>query len=161
MPGLRYLTVQDVLWTNLQVTKRVNHYSAARLEEATYYQYAYGDSVGVPAQAARLLSGFVRLRPLEAGNDATALLATLAFLEINGYTADLSEAEVGPWARDASRSLDHARRAIGSCVRHRESGHDGPESHTVPATVRDTVGAILARYPRLPELLTDPAPVAA
>lgn len=154
MSPLRYLTVQDVLWMNLQLTKRVNHYSAARLEEATHYQYAYGEATGVVAQAARLLSGFSRLRPLEVGNDATALLATLTFLELNGHTADLNEDEIGPWTRDAARCLDQARRAISTCV-HPKSDEHGDGSGP---GVREVVADLLARYPDLATRLPDSVP---
>lgn len=41
---LHYLTVQDVLWINLQATRKVQHFNYAKLEEATYCQYAYGES---------------------------------------------------------------------------------------------------------------------
>ncbi len=42
--SLKYLTVQDMLWINLQATKKVQHFRYALLEEATYYQYGYGAS---------------------------------------------------------------------------------------------------------------------
>ena len=55
MAALQYLTVQDILWINLQVTKKVQHFNYARLEEATFYQYAYGDSNTLLPQAARFV----------------------------------------------------------------------------------------------------------
>ena len=82
---LNYLTVQDVLWINLQLTGKVHHYNFAKLEEATFYQYSYGTSTDVLNQAARFYCGFSRLKPLEAGNEATALIGLISFLEANGY----------------------------------------------------------------------------
>lgn len=90
---LHYLTVQDILWVNLQATKKVHRFNYAKLEEATYYQYAYGESTGLIPQAARFLSGFARLAPFEGGNTATALLGCLGFLAINGREICLSDAD--------------------------------------------------------------------
>jgi len=91
MTELHYLTVQDVLWMNLQVTRKVQHFRYARLEEAVYYQYAYGENRGLVAQAARLAGGFLRMHPFEAGNVATAFLAVAVFLRINGTDLELGE----------------------------------------------------------------------
>ena len=85
--SLHYLTIQDVLWINLQVTKKVQHFNYARLEEAVFYQYAYGDSKTLFPQAARFITGFLKMRPFEAGNEATAAVSCLAFLLLNGYAA--------------------------------------------------------------------------
>ncbi|HLK15258.1 MAG TPA: Fic family protein, partial [Fimbriimonadaceae bacterium] len=84
MSAIHYLTIQDVLWVHLQVTNKVESYDYARLEEAVFYQYAYGDSTGLLAQASRFLSGFMRQHPFEAGNEVTAFLSCAAFLRLNG-----------------------------------------------------------------------------
>ncbi len=155
---VRSLTVQDVLWINLQVTGRVNHYSNARLEEATYYQFAYGDSKGIEGQAARLLAGFVRMHPFEAGNEATALAATLAFLELNGLTVDLGSGSAEEWARGAMRSPASARAALaGRLVP--TGGHHPPEGDlqageatglsSIGGSVREVVTGILQRHGEL------------
>ncbi|MBS1710000.1 MAG: Fic family protein [Armatimonadetes bacterium] len=81
---MHYLTVPDLVWLNLQLTGSPQKYNYATLEEGVFYQYAYGSSTDVFAQAARLLTGFARLRPFASGNNATALAATVGFLAING-----------------------------------------------------------------------------
>ena len=56
-PALHYLTIQDILWINLQVTKKVQHFNYARLEEGTFYQYGYGRSTGSPGRSGSSASG--------------------------------------------------------------------------------------------------------
>ena len=56
--ALNYLTVQDMLFLNLQITKSVQPFDYARLEEAVFYQYAPGQSTDLVAQGARFLVGF-------------------------------------------------------------------------------------------------------
>lgn len=94
---LNYLTVQDVLWINLQVTDGVLPFRYADLEEAAYYQYGYGESVDLLGQAARLLGGFRRRRPFAEGNEATAFIAFAGFLAINGRRVTLAPGEIGDW----------------------------------------------------------------
>jgi Clp amino terminal domain, pathogenicity island component len=49
---------------------------------------------GAPAErAAALLSALIRHRPLPRGNDQAAVLATVTFLAVNGWQADLEPAE--------------------------------------------------------------------
>ena len=145
LSALRYLTVQDVLWMNLQITRKVEHFSHARLEEATFYQYAYGEVKGVPAQAARLLSGFSRLKPFEGENDATALLAALVFLEFNNHRLDVADAELLAWAQAARTSLAAARRSIETHAQGEHPHEDGP-AHV--AGVKEIATEILSRYPK-------------
>jgi len=45
------------------------------------------------AQAATLLWGLVRNHPFQDGNKRTALVSTVAFLDINGYRLDMSDDE--------------------------------------------------------------------
>ncbi len=97
MASLHYLTVQDVLWINLQVTKKVQRFSYARLEEAVFYQYAYGESNTLLPQAARFVNGFVKMHPFDAGNEATALVALLAFLGINGRPSSVTGEVLKSW----------------------------------------------------------------
>ena len=86
--ALVYLTVQDMLYINLQATKKVNAFDFARLEEGTFYQYGYGPSKDLLRQAQRFSKGFLKNAPFTEGNELTALIGTLAFLEVNGYTID-------------------------------------------------------------------------
>ena len=97
MANLHYLTVQDVLWINLQATKKVQHFQYAKLEEATFYQYAYGSGCSLLPQAARFLPGFIRMHPFSAGNEATALVGCAAFLGMNGYGLSVPDAEGVSW----------------------------------------------------------------
>ena len=97
MDSLQYLTVQDLLWINLQVTGAVQRYDFAKLEEGTFTQYAYGESVNLLPQAASFLKGFAQCAPFERGNQATAWVAFVAFLAINGRHLKLSDAEAPTW----------------------------------------------------------------
>ena len=56
-------------------------------------QYSYGQSQDVPTQAANLLSRLLFNRPFQTGNLRTALVATLTFLNANGYVARISDVE--------------------------------------------------------------------
>jgi len=94
---LHYLTVQDVLWINTQVTKTGNEFRYAPLEEATFCQYGYGKSENVLLQAGNFLRGFLRLRPFSKGNVGTAFIAVLTFLSINGYNLNIQPEAVQEW----------------------------------------------------------------
>ena len=95
---IHYLTVQDVLWVNNEVAKKVNTYKFAQLEEAVFYQYGYGKSEDVIAQAGGFLEGFIKLRPFESANKGTAFVSVLTFLQINGYDLNLPPEEAAKWA---------------------------------------------------------------
>ena len=143
MAGLHTLTVQDILWINLQATKKVQHFSSARLEEATFYQFAYGEGQSLLDRAARFLSGFVRMRPLDAGVEATAFLAVAAFLRINGARLRLDDAEASAWFARAAASMDDARAALDEVV----AGEEGPH-HDVRPDVRAAIRAAMGCYPQ-------------
>lgn len=51
------------------------------------------EGADVATQAASLLWGLVRNHPFMDGNKRTALIATYAFLDLNGHTLDLTEEE--------------------------------------------------------------------
>jgi prophage maintenance system killer protein len=97
MAKVHYLTVQDLLWINLQVSQKVHHYQFARLEEAAFCQYSLGAQTGVETQSARLLSGVLRLKPFDAANEATALVGCETFLNLNGKKLDLTDDQVPAW----------------------------------------------------------------
>lgn len=134
--ALHYLTVQDVLWINLQVTKKVNHFNYVKLEEATFYQYALGGSKDLGAQAARFLPGFLKLKPFDAGNEATALIALAAFVEINGKKLDLSDEAADAWVRQGL-SADAVKSKI---VDGDSDQHDGQPD------IRATILGLVQRY---------------
>jgi prophage maintenance system killer protein len=137
---LHYLTVQDVLWINLQVTGKAQHFSYSKLEEATYYQYAYGESKSVVKQAAKFLTGFPKMSPLDAGNDATIFIACLTFLEINGFSIELKDGKAGEWFESVVSKKTDAETAINSIAK-LASGHHGP------ADVRTTIKDLLTEFP--------------
>lgn len=142
MATLHYLTVQDILWINLQATKKVQHFSYAKLEEATYYQYAYGESNELIGQAARFLSGFLKMRPLEAGNEATAFIGLATFLHINGLRLSVEDGDGASWVQNASISHEAARGALVSATEP-EHGHHSPIRPDVRAAIR----GVMERYP--------------
>lgn len=145
---LHYLTVQDILWANLQATRRVNHYQHARLEEATYYQYAYGESNSVVPQAARFLTGFVRMAPFDGGNAATAFIGALAFMVLNGRDLALADADAPAWLSGVLEKRTDAATALDTAAREPE-GHAHHESDP-----RTAIRAVIDRYPQtLRELL--------
>ncbi|MCX7924444.1 MAG: hypothetical protein N2554_01385, partial [Fimbriimonadales bacterium] len=108
----RYLTLQDLIWINSEITKSPQPYSYDRLEEATYYQYSYRQSRDVPLQAARFLWGYLKYRPFAQGNLATALIATLAFLHINGYEVRLPKEHAAEWIEQIALRRKHPLDAI-------------------------------------------------
>ncbi|GIV05114.1 MAG: hypothetical protein KatS3mg016_0689 [Fimbriimonadales bacterium] len=108
----RYLTLQDLIWINSEVTKSPQPYSYDRLEEATYYQYSYRQSRDVLLQAARFLWGYLKYRPFARGNLATALIATLVFLQINGYETRLPVEHAAEWIEQVALRRKHPLDAI-------------------------------------------------
>ena len=138
---LHYLTVQDILWINLQVTGKVNHFSFAKLEEATFYQYAYGDSRSVVPQAARFLLGFPKMHPIEAGNDATTFIACLTFLKINAMAVDLHDGQALAWYESAQSRNVAAQDAIKSIAK------PSLDHHAPVVEVRKVVRNFLSEYP--------------
>jgi death-on-curing protein len=129
----------------------VQHFSYAKLEEATFYQYAYGDSNTLLPQAARFVSGFLKLRPLEDGNEATAFVGVVSFVRLNGRCLDLDDRVASAWFADVTRSRDAARRALDGIV-HIDSvhHHDGiPDvRRAIQATLNDfpeTIAALVSQ----------------
>jgi death-on-curing protein len=142
MAKLHYLTVQDILWINLQATKKVQHFSYAKLEEATYYQYAYGESNELVGQAARFLSGFLKMRPLDAGNEATAFIGLVTFLHINGLRLNIDDSSAAEWIRISSISTEVAREAL-AAITEAEHDHHSPIRPDIRAAIR----GVMERYP--------------
>jgi prophage maintenance system killer protein len=148
---LEYLTVQDVLWINFQVTRKLQRFSYATLEEAVFYQYAYGESNILVPQAARLLRGFLKLAPFSVGNEATALVATLAFLVLNGRDLTLQDSQALEWFEDVRSGKTNAIQAIESATRESHGGHHGEPS------VQQTMQQVLSRFPNTIAKLGNPA----
>jgi len=132
---LHYLTVQDILWINSQITGKVNTFNFAKLEEATYYQYAYGDSNHLVSQAARFLPGFLKMNSLEAGNHATAFVGVLTFLKINGMAIDLKDSQAQAWFEGSKDKQSLANEGIKSIAKPIVGHH--AETPDVKKVVRD------------------------
>ncbi len=146
--GLRYLTVQDVIWINTELTKRVQPFDYATLEEAVFFQYSYGAAQGVLPQAARFMSGLARLAPFAAGNAATAFVAGVAFLKNNGYRFNLSDESARGWAGDVFAAKVEVEQALRNAVAENEEHH-----HGLTPNVADAVSAAMDAYPLTIEAL--------
>ena len=85
------MTTHDLVWINSSITGVINPYSYVTLEAAMAGQYSYGDSHNVPAQAANLLDRLLCTHPFAAGNVRTAFIATLSFLNANGYATTVDD----------------------------------------------------------------------
>jgi len=128
---IHYLTVQDVLWINQEVTKEVNDFKYAQLEEATYAQYAYGKSKDVLTQAGQFLERFMRLQPFASGNRATAFVATLTFLLMNDHDVVLDPEHAAPWALDVAEHRVSGRDAVAQVASPRAPTHIKPVVRTI------------------------------
>jgi prophage maintenance system killer protein len=128
---LHYLTVQDVIWINSEITGSVQSFRYDALEECTYYQYSYRQSRDLQRQAARFLMGFLKYAPFEKGSAETALIAVLTFLEINGYHAHLPASEAKNWLEQVMSRKKHPLDAV------RQIGHPAPPN-SLPLAIRET-----------------------
>jgi prophage maintenance system killer protein len=156
MGSLHYLTVQDILWINLQATKKVHHFNHARLEEATYYQYAYGESKSLLPQAGRFLSGFLKMRPFEAGNEVTAFIGCAAFLRINGMKLNLTDDRARDWFAQIPSIGTGGADAVASIA------IEDPEHHpTLRPDIRSAIKSVLEEFPCTVLHLATPAAVSA
>lgn len=134
---IQYLTVQDHLWINLQVSGRSQPFNFATLEEATYLQYSYGGSNDVLAQATRYGVGFGIKAPFAEANEATAFVGLLSFLRLNGYEIELPDSK----GVDLLASLvANGEAALKKIVR--------PDHHDHEMTVSGVVNEILAAFPK-------------
>ena len=134
---MHYLTVQDVIWIHLQITKNQEAFSFANLEEATSYQYAYGKSHDVLAQAARFVPGFVAKSPFATGNRAVAFASGIVFLELNGLHFNPNAKDLVDWFGQASNPTT-SRASIESAIEKNPGIHH--------ATARTVAEAVIAQY---------------
>lgn len=135
----RYLTLQDLIWINTEIVGRPQPYSYERLEEATYYQYSYRRSRDVLLNCARFLWGYLKYRPFAQGNYATALIATLTLLHINGYDAFLAPEQAADWLLQIAQRQKHPLDAIRQIA---HPTHPGKQ----PIPLRDHVHHLLEHY---------------
>lgn len=142
MAKLHYLTTQDLLWINLQVTRRVNHFKYAYLEEVMAYQYGYGKSTDLFGQAARFAAGFLRLKPFESGNAGSSFVSLLAFLQINDQVLTLPDDKACGFFMDVIEAPAEAAQLLKNATETADHDHDEEEPDVQRAVVE-----ILERYP--------------
>jgi death-on-curing protein len=145
---IHYLTVQDILWINHEVTKKIDQFKYLQLEEATNLQYGYVKSENVLQQAGTFIEGFMKLRPFTEGNRKTAFVSTLAFLKINGYDIVLDPDDAVSWAVAVADGKKRGVDAICEII-----GERTPPS--LAPTVRTEVRHILEKYSAAIEQLSD------
>jgi prophage maintenance system killer protein len=143
----RYLTVQDLIWINTEVTGAPQPYNYDGLEEATYYQYSYRQSMDVPLQAARFLWGYLTYRPFAKGNLSTALIAVLTFLEINGHEVHLPAEQAAEWFQAVAQRRKHPLSAIRQIVTLSRGVNTAP--------VREVAHHLIERYEEAVHSLLD------
>lgn len=127
---VHYLTIQDILWINLQITDGLKKYSQARLEEAGYLQYGHGSSQDVVTQATQFLTKFSSHRPFESGNLGTAFVGFLTFLAMNGKELHLSDEDAYDWVQSVWNDPENAQAKIEVLL----SEHEAHGEHGVPET---------------------------
>ncbi len=124
--AMQYLTVQDMLWLNLEVTKGTQEFAFDRLEEAVFYQCGYGGSTDTIGQAARFVTGFVKMSPFARGNESCALVGLIAFLTANGYKLQKGDEDAAAFAESLWVNPSGAREAIeGAVIESPAHLHDG------------------------------------
>ncbi len=127
-PTMQYLTVQDMLWINLHLTKETNPFSFDMLEEATFCQYGYGGSQDVLGQAAKFLKGFIAKAPFAGkSDDTTAFIGAVAFLAMNGYDLDVPVGESKSWIERVKSGQVDVSLAISQLAKP-SAGHDHPSA---------------------------------
>lgn len=95
---MRYLSVEEVIEINAQVMggkhvlrdRGLLESAVARPQASAFGADAYPD---LPAKAAALLHSLVLNHPFIDGNKRTAVLATLVFLDLNGYVVRWDQRE--------------------------------------------------------------------
>lgn len=136
---VHYLTVQDILWINQEITKEAQPFKYAQLEEGTFLQYGYGKSENVLAQAGKFLEGFIRLRPFQSGNRATAFISALTFLRINGYDIELDPAQAKDWAMQVADKKVSGKDAVALVAKRSEKPIElKPTTRTIVKELLDT-----------------------
>ena len=111
--AMHYLTVQDMLFLNLRITGSKQPFDTLNLEEAVYCQYGSGQSSDLVAQGARFLTGFAKMAPFKAGNEACAFAGLVAFLEANGKALDVKDIGAEAWVRPLFSDRAEALKLVG------------------------------------------------
>ncbi|MCE9559828.1 MAG: hypothetical protein K8R88_12860 [Armatimonadetes bacterium] len=137
---LNYLSVQDIIFINLQVTKKVCTYKFDALEDASYYQYGYGKSTDLFQQAARFYEGFAKSGAFTEGNAATAFVGLVAFLEFNGRSFKGKDTDSKAKLDALSTDLVAARDELETLTLRDHDHHE--------ASARSCIESVLKRYPK-------------
>ncbi|MEQ1822460.1 MAG: hypothetical protein ABL949_08115 [Fimbriimonadaceae bacterium] len=140
-----YLTVQDILWLNSELTKKSHPFDYAILEEATFYQYGYGVSNEIQSLAGRFLTGFMKKPVFGHGDAATAFAGFVAFLMLNGYELDLPDTEAVAWVNRVRSGEIKADEAV-SKLSHLTAGHHEGDA-------RNCMALAIELYPKTLEAL--------
>src|ERR1051325_11230818 len=109
---MRYLSVHDLVWINSTITGKQLPFNYETLEQAMAAQYNYGVSTDVTGQAANLLGTFLARHPFAAGNRRSACIATIVFLEANGYQVAADEETAARTVIDTAEGRITAEQAI-------------------------------------------------
>jgi len=149
---LRYLTTQDLLWLNMEITGEPQTYRFDKLEEATAYQYTRGQ-YDPHTQAARFALGWRRQRPFHQGNEATGFVATLAFLHANDIPLTLEDGQALAWWRDLPSDPSSLTQALQGAT---QAGHVHAYHNVVD--FKEILLEILAAYPEAVAALRNEAP---
>lgn len=156
MRELNYLTVQDCMWIHRQLIGEEQPWLYDRLEQATFYQYAYGQVVGIVPQSARLLAGFAMNSPFPSGNEVCSFISFAAFVEANGFRLSLSDEEAFDWVKSVFSSPAEATNMV-------EGKLEEVAMHSrygVP-DMQEIVMHLIKRYPQTcAALIAEEAPVA-
>lgn len=118
---MEYLTTHDLVWINEVVTGRIQPYNYVTLEAVMAGQYAYGKSDDALTQAATLLERLLTKTPFLEGNRRTALIATLTFLNANGYAVEAGDAQIAPLIEAAAEGRVAALQAVSDIARPAEA----------------------------------------
>lgn len=124
---MNYLTVQDHLWIHLRVTKKKEHFSFSKLEEAVHYQYGYGHQPNFLRQASNYVVGFSKKQPFASANTATAFVGLMMFLELNGRQISINPANAAQWFGDLKSDPVAALGVLEESAVEGEHHHDSPE----------------------------------
>jgi prophage maintenance system killer protein len=146
---MHYLTLQDMIWINMQVTKKTQSFNYARLEEGTFYQYAYGQSASLISQTGRFLSGFAQKKPFVQGNEATAFIGAIAFLKMNGMTVNISDDVATGWIDRTIKDSSAAIQAL-TDVAVPDEGYRADHD----PSVREAVHGVMDAYPKTLSLIS-------
>lgn len=146
---MRYLTNHDLIWINEMVTGKVQPYNYVTLEACMAGQYAYGPSADVLPQAATLLERLLTKAAFLEGNRRTAFVATVAFLNANGYTIEGEEASVAQMFEAVSEGRLTALQVVTNAAR---PADDSAQSGG--ATLRQLISHECSRHAPVLRLLT-------